>query len=296
MGMQIGIRGAPLLALAMAAACGRGGDGGAGAAAATPAAGLRRAPRIALFHGSRPFTLASALRRPDRPIGSVGLRALAGIAPGSGAGALPLILAQPRREGYLSLPRSLLAARALESGDAPADYAAPSDADADGMAAGAPLVGLAARPAALDDIVIPVVGILGSRLRDSFRSPRIGHVHHAIDIIARRGTPVVAAVDGTVELMKWDHGGGRTVRLLDATRRYILYYAHLSGYAAGLAEGDTVREGRVIGYVGHTGHVIGSSHLHFRIGRVDDPAEWWKDRPLDPYPLLRDAEPADTVH
>lgn len=296
---DIGALGGPLLVLAVAAWWGGGQTGASGAA---PTAGTRRPPRMALFRGARPFTLASALRRPEHPIGPVGLRKLVMIAPGAGAGGLPLPLTPASRaDRYATLPRSLFAARALDSGLEPSsDSAGPSD-DGDGESAvaadleGPPLTGAAASPAALDGLMIPVVGVSGRQLHDSFRSPRTGHVHHAIDIIARRGTPVVAAIDGTIERLRWDHGGGRTIRLLDDTRRYILYYAHLSGYAAGLEQGDTVRRGQVLGYVGHTGHVIGSSHLHFRIGRVHDPDKWWNDRPLDPYPLLKHAEPADSV-
>lgn len=148
---------------------------------------------------------------------------------------------------------------------------------------------------ALTNLLIPVLGVVGRDLRDSFHSPRVGHIHDAIDIPAPLGTPVVAAADGTVLVKKWDVGGGRTVRILDFTRKYLFYYAHLNGYAPGLDVGDTVRKGQVLGYVGRTGTVIGGAHLHLRIDRTDNPERWWRAKPLNPYPLLRDATPAPQV-
>jgi murein DD-endopeptidase MepM/ murein hydrolase activator NlpD len=147
---------------------------------------------------------------------------------------------------------------------------------------------------ALTNLLIPVLGVMGGDLRDSFRSPRVGHIHDAIDIPAPLGTPVVAAADGTVLVKKWDVGGGRTVRILDLSGKYLFYYAHLNGYAPGLGEGDTVRKGQVLGYVGKTGTVSGA-HLHLRISRTDNPERWWRAKPLNPYPLLRDATPAPQV-
>ncbi|MBX6363178.1 MAG: M23 family metallopeptidase [Gemmatimonadetes bacterium] len=148
---------------------------------------------------------------------------------------------------------------------------------------------------ALTNLLIPVLGVVGRDLRDSFHSPRPGHVHDAIDIPAPVGTPVVAVADGTVLRKKWDRGGGRTIRIVDLTGKYLFYYAHLSGYAPGLNEGDTVRKGQVLGYVGRTGTVSGA-HLHLRIGRLlDAPERWWRAKPLNPYPLLRDATPAPQV-
>jgi murein DD-endopeptidase MepM/ murein hydrolase activator NlpD len=144
--------------------------------------------------------------------------------------------------------------------------------------------------AALADALVPVLGITRDQLRDSFGNARKGHRHNGIDIMAPRGTPVVAAVDGSVLKLKWDRGGGRTVRLLDSSGRFIFYYAHLSGYARGLQEGEAVRKGQVLGYVGRTGTVKGSSHLHLGIASLlGDSEHWWKIRPLNPYTLLRHA-------
>ena len=60
--------------------------------------------------------------------------------------------------------------------------------------------------------------------------------------------------------------GGTTIYQLGANQELIFYYAHLSRYADGLAEGNNVRQGEVIAYVGDTGNAgTGNYHLHFSI-------------------------------
>src|SRR5690242_9947546 len=58
--------------------------------------------------------------------------------------------------------------------------------------------------------LIPVQGIPPSQLKGSFNEGRVGHYHHAIDILAPRGTPVLAAVDGTVRKLFLSRDGGIT--------------------------------------------------------------------------------------
>ena len=67
-------------------------------------------------------------------------------------------------------------------------------------------------------------------------------VHDAIDIMAPRGTPVVAAAAGTVEKLFFSHGGGGiTAYVRSPDRAWIYYYAHLDAYAPGLARGPAGR-------------------------------------------------------
>ena len=136
-------------------------------------------------------------------------------------------------------------------------------------------------------LVIPVVGIDGSDLRDSFTSPRSGgRTHHAIDISAPTGTPLVAVTDGVISRKHWNRLGGRTLYLTSADGRYDYYYAHLDSYADGVEIGTRVRRGQVIGTVGETGNAQGP-HLHFQI--LDKQGDG-RGTPVNPFQLLRTAE------
>jgi murein DD-endopeptidase MepM/ murein hydrolase activator NlpD len=136
---------------------------------------------------------------------------------------------------------------------------------------------------------VPVEGIGRDQLRDTYNAARSqGRTHHAIDIHAPRGTPVIAVADGTIRRLHSGSRGGLSVYLMDddGTTRY--YYAHLDGYAQGLHEGQRVERGEVIGYVGDTGNAQpGDYHLHFSVAILDNPSRWWEGRNLNPYVLLR---------
>lgn len=111
--------------------------------------------------------------------------------------------------------------------------------------------------------------------------------HEGVDIFAKLGTPIYAAEGGTIIDQGWnEYGGWRlTIRVDNSTA---FYYAHLSGYADGIAEGATVKKGQLIGYVGNTGYgPVGTKgkfepHLHFGIYKTD--GTW---RAIDPYPYLK---------
>jgi peptidoglycan LD-endopeptidase LytH len=61
----------------------------------------------------------------------------------------------------------------------------------------------------------------------------------------------------------------------------------LQGYAPTLHEGQTVRQGEVIAFVGDTGNAgLGNFHLHFSIAVVADPKRYWEGTNINPYPLL----------
>lgn len=137
-------------------------------------------------------------------------------------------------------------------------------------------------------LALPVEGIEPGTLRDSFDDPRAeGRFHRAIDIMAPRGTPVFAVEDGTIaELGDSQGGGGIVVYQYDPGRTYVYYYAHLEKWADGLAEGDRVGRGQVIGYVGSTGNAHADApHVHFAILLVGPEGRWWEGIPLNPYPL-----------
>lgn len=140
-----------------------------------------------------------------------------------------------------------------------------------------------------DGLVIPVAGVRAAELKDTYGAARSGgREHKGIDIFAARGTPVLAAAEGVVVRRDSGGAGGLSIYQRGSDGRTIYYYAHLDGYRAGLKEGDLVRPGDVIGYVGSTGNVTGSPHLHFAAFTVTDPNAWWRGRDLNPYELLRE--------
>lgn len=139
-------------------------------------------------------------------------------------------------------------------------------------------------------LAIPVQGIRREQLSDTYTQARAGgaRTHDAIDIMAAEGTPVLAAADGTVEKLFFSQGGGGiTAYVRSPDQRWSYYYAHLQRYAPGLAEGQKVKRGQVIGYVGSTGNANPAGpHLHFAINRMQPGEKWYDGTPTNPYPLL----------
>jgi peptidoglycan LD-endopeptidase LytH len=146
----------------------------------------------------------------------------------------------------------------------------------------------AARSLAERDLEIPVQGVRSDQLVRSFHENRGGREHEAIDIIAPRNTPVVAVEDGTIARLFVSKAGGNTIYQFDPPGEYCYYYAHLERYADSLREGDRVRKGQVIGYVGTSGNAPKDTpHLHFAVFRLTPEKHWWEGTPLDPYDILR---------
>ena len=147
--------------------------------------------------------------------------------------------------------------------------------------------GIVVGPAGL---AVPVQGVRPGQLVDTFTQARAGGArrHDAIDIMAPHGTPVLAAADGTVEkLFHSQGGGGITAYVRSPDTRWSYYYAHLASYAPGLAEGQRVRRGQLIGRVGSTGNANPAGpHLHFAINRMEPGEKWHGGTPVNPYPLL----------
>ena len=137
-------------------------------------------------------------------------------------------------------------------------------------------------------LTVPVAGVRREDLVDTFTQSRgEGRAHDAIDILAARGTPVLAAAPGTVEKLFLSKLGGNTIYVRSRDRRWLYYYAHLDAYAPGLAEGQHVRQGQVIARVGHTGNASAEGpHLHFAINQMSPGQKWWEGEPINPYPLL----------
>ena len=133
-------------------------------------------------------------------------------------------------------------------------------------------------------LLLPVAGADPSAIRDSFRQPRgTGRVHHAVDILAPRGTPVLAADSGQIIKLHLTTAGGLMIYTADSSRRFIYYYAHLDRYHTGIREGQRVARGDTIGYVGTSGNApINQPHLHFAILRSYDVSKWSHGLPVNP--------------
>jgi murein DD-endopeptidase MepM/ murein hydrolase activator NlpD len=137
-------------------------------------------------------------------------------------------------------------------------------------------------------LVLPVAGIRPADLVDTYAAARgEGRSHDAIDILAPRGTPVLAAAAGSVLRLFTSERGGLTVYVLAEDGETVHYYAHLDAYAPGLAAGQRVGRGRPLGTVGDSGNATpGNTHLHYAIWRISDPHDFWDGEPVNPYPLL----------
>ena len=142
-------------------------------------------------------------------------------------------------------------------------------------------------------LTIPVQGITALQLKNTFMQARAGGVpHDAIDIMAPRGTPVLAVDDGRIAKLFLSKAGGITLYQFDPDSRYAYYYAHLDRYVDGMTEGVPVSKGQVVGYVGSTGNASPDApHLHFAIFKLGPERQWWQGVPLNPYLVWHKAKP-----
>lgn len=111
-----------------------------------------------------------------------------------------------------------------------------------------------------------------------YRRQHLGH-----DMMGQVGTPIISVESGYVEALGWNQYGGWRIgiRSFDGKRYY--YYAHLRQnypYQEKLKEGDIVKAGEVIGYMGHTGYSttenvnnIDTVHLHFGLQLIFDESQ-----------------------
>ncbi len=138
---------------------------------------------------------------------------------------------------------------------------------------------------------VPIDGADPETFKGGFYEHRAGeggHTHEAVDILSPRNTPVHAVEDGTIAKIFESKAGGHTVYQFDPTQRFCYYYAHLERYADGLHDGQPVKAGDVIGYVGTSGNAPpGTPHLHFAVSELGADKRWWQAQPIDPYPIFR---------
>ena len=118
-----------------------------------------------------------------------------------------------------------------------------------------------------------------------YSRPHLGH-----DMMCATGTPVIAVESGTVEIMGWNRYGGWRVGVRSFDKKRYYYYAHLrqnKPFRSDLKEGDIVKAGDVIGYVGRTGYStkenvsnIKQSHLHIGIELIFDESQKESDNEI----------------
>lgn len=141
-------------------------------------------------------------------------------------------------------------------------------------------------------LTIPLA-VPAAQLSDTYTQARAGGApHEALDIMAARGTPVLAVEDGRVAKLFLSKPGGITLYQFDPSGEFAYYYAHLDRYADGVTEGSNIRRGQVIGYVGSTGNALANApHLHFAIFKLGAEKQWWKGTPVNPFLVWRDTKP-----
>lgn len=92
-------------------------------------------------------------------------------------------------------------------------------------------------------------------------------MHEGLDIAAPIGTPIIAPADGTVKFVGHKHGFGLTVEI-NHGYGFTTLYAHCQRIK--VEEGDVVKRGDVIAYVGTTGKSTGP-HLHYEVRIAQTP-------------------------
>lgn len=136
---------------------------------------------------------------------------------------------------------------------------------------------------------LPVEGIMVGQLVDTYAQSRESgrRVHNAIDILAPRGTRVLAAAPGVIEKLFKSDRGGNTVYVRSPDRHWTYYYAHLDSYAPGVRQGAAISAGEWLGAVGSSGNASAEApHLHFAINRMRPGEQWFQGEPVNPYPIL----------
>ena len=124
----------------------------------------------------------------------------------------------------------------------------------------------------------PVAGPV--HFTDTFGDPRAGgRTHQGTDMLAARGTPIVAIEDGVIEKAYVSSLGGISI-ILRGRSGDSWFYAHNERNL--VRSGQRVTKGQRIALLGSTGDANGTNHLHF---------EWWPNggAARNSYPIVKAA-------
>ncbi len=138
--------------------------------------------------------------------------------------------------------------------------------------------------------MVPVDGVAIDRVQNTYDAQRDSGArrHSAIDILAPRGTAVLAVDDGSILRIGFNALGGLTIYQIDPEKRFVYYYAHLDRYASTIRDGSTVSRGDVIGFVGATGNAAPNTpHLHFQVLLFRD--RYWEGESVNPFGIFEAA-------
>lgn len=104
---------------------------------------------------------------------------------------------------------------------------------------------------------------ISSRFSQSRKHPVLNttRAHKGVDYAAPVGTPIRAAGDGKVVAAERQGGYGNVI-MIQHSQKYTTVYGHMKGFAKGIKNGSSVKQGQIIGYVGMTGLTSGP-HLHY---------------------------------
>ena len=133
---------------------------------------------------------------------------------------------------------------------------------------------------------LPIAKNYGFSHYDDFgnsRSYGYKRVHLGNDLMGSIGTPIIAVESGYIEALGWNQYGGWRIGIRSFDKKRYYYYAHLRKnhpYAKDLKEGQIVKAGDVIGYLGMTGYStkenvnnINVPHLHFGMQLIFDESQ-----------------------
>ncbi|HMJ70809.1 MAG TPA: M23 family metallopeptidase [Cyclobacteriaceae bacterium] len=115
-------------------------------------------------------------------------------------------------------------------------------------------------------VMNPVLGASKKSIISLYGDARDGgkRRHEGIDIVAPKGTLIVAPSDGVITSVSYNSLGGKVIWMNDAKRKHAYYFAHLDSQM--VSTGMIIKQGDTLGTVGNTGNARRTcSHLHFGI-------------------------------